>query len=515
MSPNSDVATHPTASSPEKTLKIRRLLTAYLGSLITFPDESRSHLQLCLPEGALDVKEIPKEVIGIRRQYLKEVQANIVARQHYEKLKAQNSESEIPEDAGGHCDDGPARLESHLRLLQTRKHHKELQIIRKYFDKLSEINPAKNGHLQFKSRQNGDLGVLELPPARLENGEAASEESTEALTRELEKAVIRAKHQLERERRLLAEVKTRHANENPRVNQTARLRALSVTRDELVRWLDEKLSQAGVENDTSLADEVMENPEAQIDYASIEIQIKAQYEQYIEARKRLISVAAIATSALQPPSQELALESEEDTNQGPPVTTQSTISTLPFISEQLLPLSNAQKSFILHKSYATKIVNKEKSSTLDSLERLADESHLLPAYPIMARQPRFRNAAAVLGPRSLGNAMSSGEKDELVRRAEAWAFAAKEASAATEELVEERVRHANVRMDEAEANLAELETLLGREPRQAAEGDDHDEDVWLEDVDVRRPQQRRPRQGHRETGPWAGLNGKLGIRDDA
>src|SRR5271156_3490673 len=77
--------------SPEETVKIRRLLTLYLASLITFPDKLPSHFQLCNPETALEVKSIPREVIGLRRQYLKEVQANIKARHDYQDLLAQRA----------------------------------------------------------------------------------------------------------------------------------------------------------------------------------------------------------------------------------------------------------------------------------------------------------------------------------------------------------------------------------------------------------------------------------------
>src|SRR4051794_33515838 len=77
--------------SAEERVKIRRLLTIYLASLITFPDERLSHFQLCNPETALEVKSIPREVIGLRRQYLKEVQANIKARREYQDLLAQQT----------------------------------------------------------------------------------------------------------------------------------------------------------------------------------------------------------------------------------------------------------------------------------------------------------------------------------------------------------------------------------------------------------------------------------------
>src|SRR2546423_7227146 len=74
-------ATKSATMSSDENLRIRRFLTLYLASLIAFPDKQPSHFQLCHPETALDVQSIPTEVVGLRRQYLKEIQANIKARQ--------------------------------------------------------------------------------------------------------------------------------------------------------------------------------------------------------------------------------------------------------------------------------------------------------------------------------------------------------------------------------------------------------------------------------------------------
>ncbi len=477
---------------------------------------------MCLPESVIEVKNLPKEIVGIRRQYLREVQANVAARKRYDGYLAGNISKNASDDTNDFAKSSPTRLEVHLRLLQMRKRHEELRITRHYLDKLRETDPAKNGHLHLKTHQNGEVHVQELviPSSEPEN-EFASGASTQALTRELEMAVIRAKHQLEKEKQLLADIKAQREPEAPSGlgGQTSRLLALSATRDELVRWLDEKLSQAGTEDGTVDPKDAIENAEDPVDYARMYEQIQAQYEKYIEARKKLLSVAAIATSTSIPPqSQETTVninaESSKTTSN---MLAQPTFSTLPFISEQLLPLLQAQKSSALQRSYATRLLTTEKSAALESLEWLADESHLLPAYPIMARQERFRHAAALMGPRKLERAMTDDELDEPVRRVEAWAFAAKEASSAREEFVGERVGYSSERLEGAENNLAELSALLRRtsseeESRQRGERD-ADEDVWLEEVGAQGPKPRRARQGQREKGPWAGLNGKLGVED--
>src|ERR1700733_5426674 len=201
--------------SPEETVKIRRLLTLYLTSLITFPDERPSHFQLCNPETALEVKSIPREVTGLRRQYLKEVQANIKARNDYQDLLAQRTgPGETGEDVAD-AGDRVTRLETHLRLLQLRKRREEVRITSHYLEKLKETNPAKDGGLPFKQQPIGEDATTASfqAPLGIDDGNTGRD-STEALIKKLERAAIRAKYQLEREERLLAEVKARHPEDS-------------------------------------------------------------------------------------------------------------------------------------------------------------------------------------------------------------------------------------------------------------------------------------------------------------
>jgi hypothetical protein len=514
--------------SAEEALRIRRLLTLYLVSLITFPDGQPSHFQLCRPETALEVKDIPKEVIGLRRQYLKEIRANIKARQNYQGLLA----SGISEDGGvtndGEVGDGATRLETHLKLLQMRKGHKAVQIARHYLEKLKETNPAKDGGLDFRSDPVHEDEMSQLPSVGGANSAGSDGESTKILTEKLERAVIRAKYQLEREKGLLAEVKARHANgssDGRMMDPRARRKALSATRDELVRFLEEKMSSASLENDDVPTHATEHGGELASDCEQIHKQINAEYEGYITARKRLLETAAKALYISPEPGSK-TIVSDNSTKaveiraRAPaPVTGQSTISTLPFISEQLLPLLQDQKAAALQKSYTAKVLNAERVKALDSLERLADESHLLPAYPIMARQERFKNVAAALGgSRKLGQATGGPreEKDEMVRRAEAWAFAAEEAKKAEEHSVMERVRHGNELLDGAGESLAILDQLLRGNPPDSELGSDGDEAEKRLDAAgavTHNAQSRRIRPSEQEQGPWVGLNGRIGIVD--
>ena len=522
-------ATSAREMSPEAMLRIRRLLTLYVASLITFPVEQPSHFQLCHPETALEVKSIPKEIIGLRRQYLKEIHANIRARQNYQDLLASRNSDGGSLNSDGEVGEGATRLETHLKLLQMRERRKEVQITRHYLEKLRETNPAKDGGLDFRPRQGDDDGPAEdLQGPTANGGGSYHEGSTEALMKKLEREVIRAKYQLEREKRLLADVKakqeaTKGSGDNA-IDPRARIRALAATRDELVRFLEEKMSSVGLKDNDVPTNNVEHDREPALDRERVHEQINTEYDRYIAARKRVLDVAAKALSTPaesgleDPVLVKSARTVETRADAAVPVSTQSTISPLPFISEQLVPLLHSQKATALQESYTSRVLKMERAKALDNLERLADESHLLPAYPIMARQERFKNLVTALGgPRKLDQALETKENDEMIRRAEAWAFAAEEAKKAEEDFVMEKIRYGNERLDGAGCSLALLDELLGEDPRESAVIEDGggEADIWLETAGgaIQNTQSRRPRPSQQEKGPWAGLSGKIGIAD--
>ena len=505
-----EAAFRPYIRSPQEAVRIRRLLTLYLNSLIVFPEGIEySHAQLCIPQNALTVKKIPKEVTGVRRKYLESLRANIAARNSYDELRVGGGTGKSVSEESLNDADGAKRLQMHLHLLKRRQRHAELQIEQHYLGKLSETNPVKDGFLDLKAGKENLSASLSTLSAETTELEAARERETmEALTEKLERAVLKAKLQLERERRLLAEVKARYEASDQPASDANRLQALSATRDELVRWIEEKLSKAGAEGQATSAPDVTSPSETRdsFDAAQMREEIMAQYEQYIKARKKLLDAATAATSPL--PQRDSIVETKEASSTILPPALQRDVSFLPFVSQQLVKLLQSQRAIATQQSYISKEINKEKSSMRDTLERLSDESHLLPAYPIMARQDRFKSVVAALRPSSLGE---GGQKEEIIRRAEAWAFASKEANLATEELVGGQAQQGKEHLDHAQKSLAELDALEGQGGAKPQESDEsEEEDIWAGSITSQHRQRRKARQGKLETG-WAGLNGRIGL----
>ena len=489
------------ALSPTEVVEARKLLTTFISSLITFPDYSKpSHTKLSLPSDVVEVKPIPKEITGVRRQYLKAIQANIVARKQYQELVERTSTfSEERDDVSERRN----RLQTHFRLLQLQRRHEAAQITKHYFEKLTADSHVLDGQLdhlnQARNRGNDFNGPQNLN--RL-GTDSTAHANSEALTKKLEIAVLEAYHHLEREKRLLAEVKARHEQASPVSDKRfadARVHALSATKNELVAFLDDGLTRASIAEEQQLQHAAQTETGDDSNLETLQAQISAQYEQYITARKRLLATASRLGSEPQPPPQPPTADSSIQSSDLPPLP----LSTLPFIESQLLPLLRQQKAVDIQNAYLSKTLKQRRGDAIEALERLADESHLLPAYPIMAREERFRNAVAVL---SSGG--RDGEEDELVQRAKAWAFAAGEAGLAEEEMVKEKVGRGMKALEGAREVLEEIEGLLG--PGQAR-GEGSRDDAKRQSREVGMKSRSMARLEDMKQGSWPGFRGDVGV----
>ncbi len=521
----------PYVKTRQEALHIRQVLTSYLRSHIIFADNdpdhpdchAQSHLSLSVSDNAVtDVKRIPADLTGLRREYLQALQANVAARKQYqqisEKLDTLHSEgSKLP---GSSSPDSSLELQAYLRLVRDRRRYAKLQVFEHYFNELRargaprpEDFEKQEGREQFTLPEDfGDEGQ--------DNGAVGGD--VEELVHKLERAVIRAKSQLDRERELYAELKARNASEGNRAETSApaaKAAALQQTRDELVQWVEDKLVGGG----NGEEDPVEELPAEEIEESARileeqRVRILEQYRVYTETRKRLLEAAARAC-------QPVSTASTKSSPRPPELKGLSTDETLPleplevlsYASNVLHPVSKSQRSLALQKFYLTGLLAKEKSTTLRVLNRLRDESHLLPEYPILARQPRFKHAAAALNSRHAANQQDPVKQDEIVSMAEAWAFASAAAGSSEKEYVEQKVTDGNDSADHAQQELQNVYNLLNQDLEEALkdeQGDDQkDGDLWTLEARSTRSQARMSRSEKRPKGPWTRLNGKVGVAD--
>jgi hypothetical protein len=503
----------PYVKSRQETLQIRQALTSYLRSFIEFDenqssDLAQSHLSLCTPTDAVaDVKRIPIDLTGLRKEYLNALTANVVARkdlasasENVASLRRQRTSPTRPSDDADLQEPG-TELREYLALLRDRRRHTKLQLFKNY---LEEIKTRDAGGLENIGNEEEHIPLPEVDAKAERNG---TETDLDDLVHSLERAVIRARTQLDNQKQLFEQAKAQYESRGEtEVSPDVKAQALQRTRDELVQWVEERLVGQG-DPDESLLQELPpeEIEEAQQGLEDRKKQIMEQYAAYLQARRELLDAASRAcqpvTVAPKPPSR--SNKNEFIPAEVPPP---NPIDVLSYTNENLVPLSKNQKSLALQTSYLSGLLSKEKSTTLRALNRLSDESHLLPEYPIVARQSRFnaRNQAPA----------SETKPDEVVGLAEAWAFASHAAAANERDFVQQKIALGTEVVRDVRQTLADVYGTLNQEFDEVMLENQQKRDVsdiWASETRSTRGMPGGSRIEKKPTGPWSKLSGSVGV----
>ena len=456
---------------PDEALRIRRYLTLYMCSLVEFrQNEHPSHLQMCVPTEAEAVVDILDHFRGVRRRYLEQVRANIKARKAFDALKTR-----------GHCryhkvngevyDEGGSipTLSEHLRLLRLRKRHEELKILHCYQEKIHQMGSVKPGLMKINDLEQGEEIREHILRTETSNGLAQSyDDDVRKLTRKLEIAVLTAKRQLDRERNLLAQVKVQQTPSQPSDTGGGggggRLEALVATRNELVRWLEERLSVGSTDVESSMIENNAGVDEPFASPMALHDQIMAQYHKYVLARKGLLDALSVIASPMPEAKRAAPLEVPDALIAKKPFF--PNISSLPFIDRQLRPLLQQQEATMIRSSYMSKALDKANADTMSVLERLSDESHLLAAYPLVPRRATSRHAPGTTATPPPNQVSQDRHAHNMVGRCEAWAFAAKAGSTATDNVVKRQLMDSDQALCKAEATLTKLRGFAGSQDDQ-------------------------------------------------
>jgi hypothetical protein len=511
----------PYVKTQQEALRIRQALTSYLRSLIVFSDDTSqpSHLALCAPTDAVvDVKRIPSDISGLRKEYLEALQANVAARKDFRAASdnvaslRRHRASRTPNVDPADPQEPGADLRDYVSLLRERRRYTKLQVFQHYLEELKAKEPTG---LDLSEDSNQVL----LPEGLDTDGPGQKELDTdmEGLVHKLERAVVRARTQLDREKRLFEKIKTQHdAREmaSDKVPSAVKAQALQRTRDELVQWVEERLISE-VDPDESMVQDLSpeEIEEGQRLLEQQKVQIKEQYAAYLQARRELLDAASTAcqpvTVTPKPPSRSThRTEILAEELPGP-----SPLDVLSYASENLVPLSKNQKSLALQKSYLAGLLAKEKSTTLRALHRIRDESHLLSEYPLLAHQPRFKHAVAALSSRNQSQSPDQNQPDEIVGLAEAWAFASEAAATNERDRVQQKVVLGTEVAQDARKTLGEVYGMLNQDLGVMQDADpETTSDIWASEAHTSRgvgnhsgSREKRP------NGPWSGLHGRVGL----
>lgn len=489
----------------QDTLHVRRVLAAHLNSNVNFGESILLPTNLSLAESASEVTQglgFP----GVQQEYLRSLQAHLKAQRSFATLSAQLDETESHSEIRARTHDKATSKEvsihTFLDLEKQRKKQERFRIIQDLVDQLTQKPAASQDYLDLKSLEVlRDVGSLpSVPPivlAPTEHQQDSSERTDlKSLVDRLEKSVLRAQLLLKKEQKLLEKVRAGTTS----TDQSSRQHALEITRNELISWIEMELGKAG---DSPATPEEGQHPsitehkgEEYIDSQLASMQ--RIYFQYLEIRKRLIIATTEDLAARFPtevceadPSHMLAGESNDNSD----ITSISAYSYL----EDLVLISNEQKSITQQRSYLTGSLMRQHKEAGKGLDRLVDESHLLPTYPI----PTASSQRKKLGePISFEEDISKSDKPSSLSRAKAWVFAAESSSISTKEAVLEKLEDGESALAEAYQTLNDLQTLLGCLP---------EEQGVEEDVIGGRKKLGISNIG----GVWSTLDGNLGfIRTD-
>jgi len=189
--------------------------------------------------------------------------------------------------------------------------------------------------------------------------------------------------------------------------------------------------------------------------------IDEEYEQYLNARKRALEAVQSLSKPVQVDSgqhldgnhESMIRTSSPSTMRGHGVEANGLLNA---VEKVLLATLQRRDTIQAHHLVATEQIDDEHAKTVNMLDRLADESQLLQAFPILARSGRFQHAASTLGKRPDNDDKT---KDEISQRMEPWMFAANAADVALSGALEKALGEGKQAMESVSKSLAELRLL--------------------------------------------------------
>ena len=492
-------------------LRIRRILSIFLAQSMGM-ENPLSITSLVSPSEDTHVKRIPPEVSGLRKNYLKAVQAQVKARDEYDRLTQELDEGALVamRQEQQHIEDAAStHVITYLEFLQAQRKYQKLMILQSHLDLLAQKDAAQIDYLSMDSIFKEIAPAPVLPSPTSFEDKLASENTTKSLLLRLQKALLRAQGSSEKEKQSLAqalsEQKSKTLKNTGPPNASAQAFALKQTRDELVHWVEEQLAQGGQAEEVFGEELPADMEETTLDIGQRKKAIKAKYDWYLQMRKSLLALLSAKRHApLNKPAgaqNDITLQLRNAKKEQTENRCDKASIVLPYVTEYLIPATSAQKRFLQHESHLSKILEGQSQETVHVLERLAHESHLLSNYPYLASQQRYKNTVAALGGQKIGSEI--GKEAESVSLARAWAFASSAARSRKQDEVRERLEHGEKHAQIAKDRIRELRgILLGDVEQEAAEKDEDQ---------AGKQSKMKPSN---KNGIWAGIDGNLSLHDD-
>ncbi|RDA83587.1 hypothetical protein CP532_4749 [Ophiocordyceps camponoti-leonardi (nom. inval.)] len=431
---------------------IRRILTLHLETYGEGP---------AVPPLALsDCKrpcDVGNELKGVYREYVEALRANSAARRDLEtELKAARHDDDDDPRTESTSDDSDLLLDSHLALLKLQQKQDCLSTIHRALKGLSDKAASMQGFLDTEQVMQAAPALPEVPKSVVHD--IAAEQSTTqpdlpSRVHQVDKALLRANLLLKKEKRLLVESRSRFRESNGSFGNGAKLEALSATRGELIAWIEAELSKASAQDAEGLTDEAEGRRQPAKRQTIITKQLNAinqKYTTYVAARREVLELACTRWQpSMSPPHQQATHTTQLDVD---PTPVDHLLT--PHV-EALLSIAKQQKGTIAHKSHSSSVVIKQTKAVCQALDRLAEESQLLPSHPMKDPLPQIAGVS--------NDIFGSSGQPQVASRAMPWVVAADSAKISTLEAVAEAIEGGQVALEGCMRSLQDIDHLLSRD----------------------------------------------------
>lgn len=454
----------------QEAIRIRQILSAHLSTHVHQKEAYPIFHPLSLIEASPSSELSLKGTRGLQREYVQCLGTNIKARKEFAKASKEHQLKSITHPADATRDisqahgDSESTLSTFVDIVKYRRKHERLSIMQDYVDAVAEKLPATTDQLGSGVALKNVGSLPQIPPDVMGTANAprdSEETDLKDLVNQLEKAVLRAKLLLQREQKFLTKIKERNnVSVNTLSGHGQKLQALGTARNELINWIETELAKTSDDSPDS-EDPIQVTAAEDGDAGFIDselVSIQRQYNQYSKLRRALI-IAATGHLDQPTPAKPIPDTDDVETNGATQKPDPGNHIMHPYLFE-MMSISNEQKAIIQQKSHFTISLAKHLKEAGQGVDRLAEESHLLPAYPM----PRTASHGSNFdGLASFGGSISNHEKPDSSRKARAWVFAADSARAATTNSISEKIEEGRLNVLDARQTLLELQHLLGED----------------------------------------------------
>jgi hypothetical protein len=455
----------------QEILDIRRILGLYLATQIdpsgTNLSEAQSLLGLNGSSPERSSIRLDDIAVGKYREYLLALNENSKARSQFDSLRGQYGDTiKVPElsvksglrDTESDLD----HLRTYLNVQKLRQLRAKLEILTQELHQLTKSHSTVHSLIAELQETQGERIDGKLARARLGGPPIVSDaHENELATLELERAILQAHELLVKEK---ADLETQKAKSKSfslkEPSLGAKYKAVSRTRDELIKWIETELpGNAVAGDDSNISARHMEDTSSEMGDA-----LKRDYDEYVEVRKNVVEMLSTLRSARAQQLEEPKAKTEIEEPAVDDLLVAHNV--LPPLSSSLIPISSYQRLILQQKAHMTTTLSRHQRMTLQEVERLADESQLLEAYPLLKDQPRFSDLSSALAVTSLepafkpsGIDLSSTVGEQCFSRVKAWSFASDAAKTATEASVSKNFKSGMSEIETATSVLEDLQHI--------------------------------------------------------